>query len=445
MNSIIFYGAKGVVLDGEKQYLRDIKPGSVVSENCLNLHYGQEAIDRLNLNNQSDWDLLKNNNIGSDFFNPNDQNDSFLVYINLDTITKYSGVDKYRYYVGRESVRREFKKVSEWLRKPEVDSVLMNAQFVAGYAKGFTKQYTQDPELDSNVKILRRYIDLDNIKTIPINRNFHENNYNNNGVDSGFYQITLLKNKDVSNTDNGFYLGVLNMRCGPHIIYEPQHAGGRTDSVGFVSTAELEDSIEVNPGKWERYYWKRLGCREFRIPFKISRFFDITRIIGYYFEELGNNTNENAGYSTWPFWKKDNYDNRIINTLYYGNDTLQFKLLPGQGKILKVQPLLYLWQKTHHDLINNEIENNDYDFSIIPNPAENSVELRFDKQLEKHYKLQITDIGGRDIISSEISQYSISSNNAIRLNLDNVPNGNYYICIFNKGELLSCKRFTVRK
>jgi len=333
MYKIILYGGKGFILDGESEYLPSLRVTDDM--NCLNLHHGQDFVERKGYNDTTAWEFLNIEDIGGDFLNLYDSNEQVLQFIEIDTISKYLNIDKHRYYVGRKSVRREFKKISEFIRKPSVEPELMSFNLVSAITKGYQRFYIQDKKIAQD-SIMKKYLKINNTLTRPLDRMtpYYENecfDEQNQSLDSSFYHLTLLTKQNQS-MDTCFYVGVLNKRCGPHILLDSIDVG-RRDSIQFFSTAELEDSIATNPAKWTKYYWRRLGTREISLFFNDTTFNYQNKYLRI--TELGNQTGDSIGYYNWPFWKKDYYDNRIDKFLY-PNQPLKVKLLPGFGKILKV-------------------------------------------------------------------------------------------------------------
>ncbi|MEN6510426.1 MAG: hypothetical protein ABFD00_01155, partial [Chloroherpetonaceae bacterium] len=317
MYNIILYGAKGFVLDGEDE-----------QSDRLKLHHGQGLVDRLNYNNDNAWTFLDREEIGGDFLSLTDTNEKFHRYIQIDTVARYLRIDSSRYYVGRRSMRREFKKISEYIRNN--NTLLMRLKLQAAMSKGFRRFYTQDPKITPDT-MMKQYIDIVNIKTRPLGRVDANGNpyYEQSSIDSGFYDITLLRDTSTSK----LYLGILNKRTGPHIVLNTADAGGVRDSVVFLTTAELEDSIMVDSTKWEKYYFNRLGCREIRIPFNIEREPEDSYSGDYIIaKELGA---EDTTLRNTSFWLNEKYHD-WIDTVIKGNGSLVSNYLPGEGKMIKL-------------------------------------------------------------------------------------------------------------
>ncbi|HOV91620.1 MAG TPA: hypothetical protein PLC04_00870 [Candidatus Kapabacteria bacterium] len=318
-NSILLHGAKGFIIDGSDESFK----GNV---GLLKLYHGQALVDRLGFNSDSAWKFLNREEIGGDFLSLTDANERLRQFIQIDTVAHYLNIDSSRYYVGRKSMRREFKKISEWVRYN--DSILMKLRLQASYYKGFQRFYTQNPKYTTD-NIIESIVNINSIKTRPIdrvdiyNQPYYEQHFR---LDSGFYSITLLKDTST----NLAYLGVLNARTGPHIILDTADTHVLQDSIIFLTTAELEDSINQNSEKWQKYYWKRLGAREIRIPINC----DPNYVGGYYIfaSELGA---KDAEFRNNNFWLDNKY-HHWIDTVIKPREWLISKHLPGEGKLIKM-------------------------------------------------------------------------------------------------------------
>lgn len=188
---------------------------------------------------------------------------------------------------------------------------------------------------------MNKFINIYDIRTRPLNRvrPYYEqeglDSTNYRKIDSGFYNITLLKDTAQLNIDSVFYLGVLNKRTGPHLHLDSAESGGKLDSISFITTAELDSLADCADSlKWRKYYWKRLGTREITLFFNDSTFDRTTKILKV--SELGNSDSDSVGYWNWNYWRKENYNNRL-NTTFYPNQPLKVKLLPGDGRMLKIE------------------------------------------------------------------------------------------------------------
>lgn len=83
------------------------------------------------------------------------------------------------------------------------------------------------------------------------------------------------------------------------------------------------------------YYWKRLGAREFVLPFNYVNSIDNEEYALLRITELGADEEFD---STWSYGRKMAYWNKI-DTVIGQDRQITFNMLPGEGKILKVQVL----------------------------------------------------------------------------------------------------------
>jgi hypothetical protein len=212
--------------------------------------------------------------------------------------------NKDRIYIGWKSSRLELKKIMNWIKAN--DSILTKLNIISWYGKGFKKFRTASPNYSYH--ILDNYIDTSKILTRPIGRMdstgqhpWYEQ-HNSLGVDSAFYDITLLKDTTRS-IDSVFFIGIQNRRTDPLVrpidnlqysIHGDTKKYSQVDSsMKFYSTAEFDinvahgayiivpdatydtnnvwikkyDSIFEPPSYWRNLWWRRLGCREINLKF----------------------------------------------------------------------------------------------------------------------------------------------------------------------------------
>ena len=296
-------------------------------------------------------DFLADDFVGTDFLNSGSMNDysnldDYIYAPNAPAYDSIMGLDgEDRIYIGRESTRREIKKISDWIRAN--DSTLMRLRLAAWYGKGFKTWYTQHPDITTDT-ILTTLLDLDSamMKIRPIDRKDRFNRvYYEPWLDSAFIDITLLRDSSDHNfSSNIYYLGILNRRTDPLIRLDTADQDPDM-SFRFVSTAEFDDFVANSgdiPGTtfnrstdyWKEKWWQRKGCRELTIPFdyrqegKDSNNYCLIRIT-----ELGK------GSSIENKWWWDEQYRDIVDTVIGQDKDLVLKLLPGEGKILKVEIL----------------------------------------------------------------------------------------------------------
>jgi hypothetical protein len=346
MSGFLIHGAKGIVIDGEATYFNEDNTFS-----AANLHAGQSTVNNFDLNEVDDDVFLRIDTIGADYFlvNEDEKNELFIPYFDTDIFADSLGIDRdslgiAKFYLGRESMRREYAKIAKWIRANEDE--LMDLRFVAGISKGFRRLYTQDPSLATDT-IIDNFISFDqyNVKTRPIGRikangdPYYENeglDTQLNRIDSAFYNITLLKNIADTDMDSVFYIGVMNRRCSPHIYIGSEYTNN-PDSIVFRSTSELED-LALSDTTNLKYWWGRFGSREINIPFNVPQEDTVNYdCLLLKVTELGVN---NATLCTGEdgAWDDDRMYHRI-DTMIIHNGYLSVKLHPGEGKILKIELL----------------------------------------------------------------------------------------------------------
>ena len=234
-------------------------------------------------------------------------------------------VDSNHIYIGLKSARAEIMKKNMWIQ--EVEDTLLNLKLVAWYGKGFKILYLDSTEIQTDT-IIKEFIQLDTtkLKTRKIGNSTYE------AWDSSFFDITVLKDNNNSMNDI-FYVGVLNRRTDPLIFKDSE--------LQFITTAEFEDKCGISPDTskyssdsltWRTYWWKRLGCRELFLPFDFLNSEDNNEYALLHVTELGGGNAElNA-----QKWRNEKYYHNI-DTIIGQNRSAIIKLLPGEGKILKVE------------------------------------------------------------------------------------------------------------
>jgi hypothetical protein len=272
MWSSLIMGAKGFMMDREYTWPRH--PFHQPDQNpplwtAIGFGHEQTYYDSYNLNGLSDWAFLKSDDVGKDFLDITNDYSFLYNYIDTDYIRDSLGISPNRIYLSRKSLRTETRKVFDVLRSN--DSLLMRLRLASWYGKGFKVLHNQDTAKFGQDTILKKFISLnpDSIFTKRI-WNAETSNWQiqKESWDSSFFDITLLRDSSDHNlTSSSFYIGVQNRRTDPLVFWD--YGEGRKE-MRFLSTAEFEDSCRVSSDSliYQSYFWKRLGCRELRIPFK---------------------------------------------------------------------------------------------------------------------------------------------------------------------------------
>ncbi|MGE5480744.1 MAG: hypothetical protein ACM3U1_10010 [Chloroflexota bacterium] len=342
-NRLIF-GAKGLMYDAHCQAFVD-SLSNTLSLGFLDVrpeftgYFDTASVETL---------LYKDDPIfGVDFIPPVDSATRITNFLNRDSTGKYLGTGPDRIYYGRKSPKIEMYKAHTFIRA--VDSLLMNMRLVATFSKGIRTWENSDVAhgysnrvLDSIIKVDRRWIIYDpnypndphitlpsdtGIKTRPLGRMKNKTEHFE-PYDSSFVDITLHRLSNDPTLKNNFVLGVQNRRVDP-LVYFPNEP-----NMSFWSTAELEDSCKKssNPRLWKERYWQRLGVREVRIPFNYKKNVLSNNNTLLSISELGiDNANLQA-----QWWRHPDYCHSI-DTIISRDGELVLRMLPGEGKFLKVE------------------------------------------------------------------------------------------------------------
>ncbi len=363
-------------------------------------------------------DDLYSDNLGGDFIMTQNDPNYLHTYFSSHTISGSSnsynfeklGIKPTRVYTGIKSLRTELYKKLSWIKACEPD--IMKFDLMAYKNKGFVSFSNSRSSSFTDLGLnFTNYFDTSNIKTRPIGRymNSHTvspgiwvtvpdyeqsktvtvfDNYEISsnsittvtGIDSAFYEVSLLKHQDKSLEDE-IYLGVVNRRTDPLLDFTEVYINGSntiTDTdFKFYSSAEFDEKVRSNTfthsyntsssisgtitfwdngqsmsytspypqEMWKKLWWKRLGAREIRIPVNLN---NIKSLSGGGFAneakttvkvtELGVGTSmENE----W-WWSKDlrhNVDTLVGNSSSSNTCSIVVRLLPGEGKILKIRIL----------------------------------------------------------------------------------------------------------
>ena len=363
VGSGLILGAKGLFYDGgETNY--DITKTQFYDGDCIS------PATRTILEELPDDEFLDSEIAGPDFIRTENEimnlNDR-LYY--LDTIAKYLDRPKDKLYVGRRSLRKEMKRLHDQIRRCEYE--LMKLRLVAWMGKGYRLWNNHHPDYPANVlsqyiawDTTRNGIDTTRFKIRPYERLQYVSDSSFQGYhyelyyepwDSTFIDFTLLKDKDTSINDLG-YIGIQNRRTDPlvpwflkydwYYIIDP-NTEVVIDSVyipfydiKFYSTSEFEDSCDAikNPNSYQTFrdnWFKRLGCRSVTLPFNYINTSNPEEYALLHITELGADEEFD---STWSYGRNIAYWNKI-DTVIGQDKSITFNMLPGEGKIFKVQVL----------------------------------------------------------------------------------------------------------
>ena len=352
----ICMGAKGLSYDGEYsadidavlQYYLDRNPDiTEISRIMTRIGHGQNYYDSMNYNNIDNDIFLNKDDIGSDFLNETGDSTNMNLFIDFDVVCDSFQINHDRLYLGRKSIRKEMKKIHDWVKYNQNE--LLNIKLAAWYGIGYKEFYNQDPIFISDT-VLKKYIDINKIRTkkffdVTFDGGYTEQETFEN-IDSSFMDITLhrLKSDTTFDNSNTIYIGLQNRRLSP-LIYFTEDSSDK--HILFLSTAEYEelcDSGGINPLRpgtiypdtiWQKYKYKSLGSREITIPFNYC---DSTNPNDYVLLHVKELKADNAYDSTWSWWRKERYAN-YIDTVIGQNSSLAVKFQPGEGKLFSCQIL----------------------------------------------------------------------------------------------------------
>ncbi|MBS1537750.1 MAG: T9SS type A sorting domain-containing protein [Bacteroidetes bacterium] len=242
--------------------------------------------------------LLRSEAAGSDWLHRGDYS---LIdkYCNIDSIAVGQGVDTNHIYLGRKSVRLEVLKIHD--RIETIGDTLMRLRLMGWLGKGFR---TLISAKDNDTSYLTKFIKIDSaeFKMRPFWRSFAD------GYDSTFFDATILKDTSIS-MNSVFYVGVLNRRTNPLMRLCD------TCDLQFFTTAEFDSLTTYGDSVWKSRRYKQGGSRELSLPFNYKD--SNGRYALLHIKELGGG----------------------IDTIIGQDRTASIKLLPGEGKIFKVQIL----------------------------------------------------------------------------------------------------------
>lgn len=370
------------LLLGAKGFQYWFKTAGFITSNNTWEYTGLQSINGTNISNLTGDELIKSDLIGGDYIYPG--NNLYALNSFYSTLSPFNYTDLYlnpnekKLYTGIKSTRYEMMKWHKIIRRLEYNKTylprfyphdLVDLQLAAWYGKGFTTMYSQRKELDAiKPQILNEFIITPNVRTAKLYQPNHTppSNFENvsnsffvntwESLDSSFFDITLLYPKDQSISDSIFYLGVQNRRTDP-LIWDTAASRLR-----FYTTVEFEDSCFSNNYQtrsyFQDYFWKRLGSRAIKIPlsYKFAPIYSLTPF-GILIEEvLGNDNQFNKANNKW---RDEKYCHKV-NFFYphpdffYGDSvytspsdylsrapSIFTKLLPGEGKIFKIQKYYY--------------------------------------------------------------------------------------------------------
>lgn len=338
--SYILKGAKGLCYDRQGTFYDfPTTPQKKVRDFCgigVTSHPDQSVYASSTLDT-----MVFSNKFGGDFIDLQNDLSNIHLYFDADSVAEYLGVKPERIYIGRKSMRTEMIKMHSWIRA--VNDALMNLKMLGWYCEGLKLLESWHPNYTYNP--LTDYIKTDSIRSKRIWNPITSTWYYNETIDSSFFDITILKEKD-DLSSNKFYLGVQNRRVDPLLYF---YDSTRSVSfMNFITGAEFDyfvqhggddpaTGVTLSANGWSDHWWKREGCREFRIPFVPKTGVVDSSMYNYYWYTIRDLGNGNSELVTKDFWLEPFTDH--IDTSFATRAELKLWFQPGEGKLLEIEAL----------------------------------------------------------------------------------------------------------
>lgn len=343
-----------------------------------------------------DFIKLNNDPNGYDLFYRPYTNPSHPSAYNFDVM----GIQKERMYIGIKSVRSEVYKLFTYIKSVEPTLLKLNMiayknKGFIEFSSAKNSSLTIDKFIDT-ANIVTRPLGrvkngaivngfqtkvpyFENQGTYPSgtftdanSRTFtYDSTLAGKQIDSAFYEVSILKHND-KDTEIEFYIGIQNRRTDPLLTFSETittPTGDKVDnSMKFYSTAELDQKAHASsasysyntsssitgtvgsgtvtsivngvsrtytspypPEFWQQQWWQRLGCREIRIPINLAGLSNTDAKTMVKVTELG------VGESIASEWWWDNKYRHTVDTSFFKGNDIVIRMLPGEGKILKVE------------------------------------------------------------------------------------------------------------
>lgn len=356
----ITHGAKGIIFDGTMTYKfplinsggKDAEIGEMRWGGLFNM--GWELITDTHVDyDKTGEDFLTQELFGHDYLEYNGDYSNIPPYIRFDLLNQYVACQDNSFYVGRKSARMESYKMFTYIKHNGDELLKLDLQ--ANYFKGFKEHYLQHHDITQDT-ILKNFINFDSsafhlYKLADVLYGDSASAPQEPFIDSTYFELTLLKDRNRS-LDSVFYIGLVNRRTDPMIVYK-NPTNPEDKYLRFIPTYRL-DSLCRNGGEgqsaeyWQGYYYKRLGSREFELPFNFIHSTDTASYHLLKVTELG--TDITALDTLW--YLNAPYNHKIKDTVIGQDRPLKIRMLPGQSKILKVEVLKPDFVEGHLDNYN---------------------------------------------------------------------------------------------
>lgn len=324
----IIHGSKGFIADGDqnKLFYDTTKARKMTGGGSVGIG------DHSKLNDTTD---IYSNLVSDDFANEHNTWNTNYPEFDKALISENMKVAEDRIYLGPKSIRDFLYQTNMFLNYNSDE--LMNLKLAATMSKGYRDHYHWDEDTYGADTLLHKFVNPNDSNETYSTRLFKKSFTDvhlEEPYDSSFFNMTLLRHKD-ADMDSVFYIGVQNRRTDP-LIYWTNPDNVSQKYLRFLSSAEFRDSCINSPDSllYQDYWWKRLGARKVTIPFNYTysdtNTYNLLRI-----SEIGSDVD-----SLNQLWHRgEKYYDMVTDTVIGENRSLSFNLLPGQGKILKVEVL----------------------------------------------------------------------------------------------------------
>ncbi|MEI6089606.1 MAG: T9SS type A sorting domain-containing protein, partial [bacterium] len=356
----LILGAKGIFY-----YYKAVQTWGKANEGLIHTNMVNVlGLKTLNENStKSGLDYILDDSLGGDYIKPRHDpafKDHYIPNSNYN-FTEL-GIDSNHVFIGTRSTRFELYKINQLIKYNE--QTLLNLKLISWYAKGHRKWYVQDPSVDQvSDTLLNILVDLKNITTrklfVPVLNDGLYYTVAQNEIEPDedqFYDITLLRNGN-DNIMHSYYIGLQNRRSDQLILRKIRNTDPKY-KLCYYSSANLNDLCETGGQDpydknifkpnylktyWQNIFHQRLGEREISIPLKKIHSQNNYHLIGYKVKELFN-FDPTMIRKQPKFWEDDALSRRIEyffpvsleNSISF--DTINIKLMAGQGKIISVKP-----------------------------------------------------------------------------------------------------------
>jgi len=321
---VLMNGCTGFIIDGD-------------NNKNYNMPFDQWKSGNMGIGDYNELDGtndIYSNEVGDDFVNQTYDTWNAYQYSFLSTYSANMQIPEDRMYIGTKSIRDALFQFNTYIRANEDE--LYNLDLVSTMSKGYRLHYLQDTASYGVDTMLTNFVSLDTSETFTtrlFKKSFSDFHLEE-PFDSTFINMTMMKHKDYD-LDSVFYIGIQNRRTDP-LIYWTNPDSLSQKYLRFLSSAEFRDSCMNSPDSllYQDYWWKRLGARKVTIPFNYT-YSDTNTYNLLKISEIGSDVD-----SLNQLWHRgEKYYDMVTDTVIGENRSLSFNLLPGQGKILKVEVL----------------------------------------------------------------------------------------------------------